>query len=280
MQDRWGLAAVGKARLTDIPDDCLQGAVAERQRIQIQCTRDQQEFISKGLPSILAGHTYPLHFVDFEGSRIAIPYHVGMHPYEQASFQWSCHTIKTPGAEVTHAEWLNANEVFPNFDFARSLRDQIGDQGTVYIWSHYEVDVLREIRRQMNDYKENDPSLATWLESMIAEKNPRIVDLCAVAKDNYFHPVMNGSLSIKYAVRAAWAENKELREKVLFAKYVKSDADGRMLDPYMSLPPLPIGEKEEVVREGTGAMRVYQEMMFGLAKDNPALRETYRRLLL
>ena len=132
----------------------------------------------------------------------------------------------------------------------------------------------------MNDYKENDPSLATWLESMIAEKNPRIVDLCAVAKDNYFHPVMNGSLSIKYAVRAAWAENKELREKVLFAKYVKSDADGRMLDPYMSLPPLPIGEKEEVVREGTGAMRVYQEMMFGLAKDNPALRETYRRLLL
>ncbi len=132
----------------------------------------------------------------------------------------------------------------------------------------------------MDDYKENDPSLVTWLEGMIAEKNPRVVDLCAVAKDHYFHPVMNGSLSIKYAVRAAWAENKELRENSLFAKYVKSDVDGRLLDPYTSLPPLPIGEKEEVVREGTGAMRVYQEMMFGLAKDNPVLRETYRRLLL
>lgn len=274
------LAAVGKACLTDIPDDCLQGAVAQRQRIQIQCTRDEQEFFSKDLAGILAGHTYPLHFIDFEGSRIAIPYHVGMRPYEQASFQWSCHTIQTPGAEVVHTEWLNSNEVFPNFDFARSLRNQIGGQGTVYIWSHYEVDVMREIWRQMNDYKENDSSLATWLDSMIAEKNPRIVDLCAVAKNHYFHPIMNGSLSIKYAVRAAWAENKGLREKELFSKYVKSDTDGHVLDPYTSLPPLPIGEKEEVVREGTGAMRVYQEMMFGLAKDNPALRETYRRLLL
>ncbi len=48
----------------------------------------------------------------------------------------------------------------------------------------------------------------------------------------------------------------------------------------MALPPLPIGEKDEVVREGTGAMRVYQEMMYGRAQDNPELREEYRRLLL
>lgn len=274
------LAAAGEARLTEIPDDCLQGVVAERQRIQIQYSRDRREYISSNLPTILADHAYPLHFVDFEGSRIAIPFHVGMHPYEQASFQWSCHTIKTPNAETVHTEWLNVNEAFPNFEFARSLRNQIGDQGTVYIWSHYEVDVLREIRRQMNDYNENDPSLAAWLESMAIEKNPRIVDLCAVAKDHYFHPVMNGSLSIKYAIRAAWTDNTELREKVLFAEYVKFDADGHVLDPYMSLPPLPIGGKEDVVREGTGAMRIYQEMMFGLAKDDPMLRETYRRLLL
>jgi hypothetical protein len=43
---------------------------------------------------------------------------------------------------------------------------------------------------------------------------------------------------------------------------------------------LPIGGKDEVVNEGTGAMRVYQEMMFGLAKSNSIIRETYRKLLL
>jgi hypothetical protein len=55
---------------------------------------------------------------------------------------------------------------------------------------------------------------------------------------------------------------------------------GQLLDPYAALPPLPIGDKEEVVTEGTGAMRVYQEMMFGLAKFDTDLRQSYRRLLL
>ncbi len=122
--------------------------------------------------------------------------------------------------------------------------------------------------------------LAGWLDRITVDENPRIVDLHDLAKDHYFHPVMKGSLSIKYAVRAAWGENESLRKNPLFAKYVKYDEHGRLLDPYMALPRLPIGEKEEVVREGTGAMRVYQEMMFGKAKDDPDLRETYRQLLL
>ena len=53
-----------------------------------------------------------------------------------------------------------------------------------------------------------------------------------------------------------------------------------MISPYSTLPPLPIGGKEEVVNEGTGAMRVYQEMMFGLAKSDGAVRQAHRTLLL
>ena len=53
-----------------------------------------------------------------------------------------------------------------------------------------------------------------------------------------------------------------------------------MISPYSTLPPLPIGGKEEVVNEGTGAMRVYQEMMFGLAKTDSVVRQSYRKLLL
>lgn len=274
------LAAAGKAGLGDVPDDYLQGAVAARQRVQINFTKQRREYKSEDLPRILASHPYPLHFIDFEGSRIGIPYHAGMHSYEQASFQWSCHTSSAGGAEVTHNEWINADEVFPSFEFARTLKDEIGDGGTVYIWSDYEVTVLREIRRQLQKYATNDADLAVWLDRITADENPRIVDLCDLAKDHYFHPVMKGSLSIKYAVRAAWGENESLRKDPLFAKYVKYDERGRLLDPYMTLPRLPIGEKEEVVREGTGAMRVYQEMMYGKAKHDAGLRETYRQLLL
>jgi Domain of unknown function(DUF2779) len=274
------MAAAGKAGLGDVPDDCLQGVVAERQKVQINFTKERREYKSKELPRILASHPHPLHFIDFEGSRIGIPYHAGMHSYEQASFQWSCHTSSADGAEVTHNEWINADEVFPSFEFARTLKDEIGDEGTVYVWSHYEVTVLREIRRQLEKYAANDADLAGWLDRITAPKNPRIVDLCDLAKDHYFHPVMKGSLSIKYAVRAAWGENEILRTNPLFVEYVKYDDHGRLLDPYMALPPLPIGEKEEVVREGTGAMRVYQEMMFGKAKEDQDLCRTYRELLL
>ncbi len=274
------MAATGRAHLNDVPDASLQGTVASRQRLQLDGTREDREIISESLPRILASHSYPLHFIDFECSRIAIPYHIGMHPYELAAFQWSVETVRAADAQADHAEWLNTDEVFPNFEFARRLRGQIGDQGTVYIWSHFELDVLREIRRQMQNSGENDPHLAAWLDRMTEPKNPRIVDLYALAKDHYFHPAMKGSLSIKYVLRAAWERNNTLRGNPLFARYVKFDEHGSLLDPYAALPPLPIGEKEEVIREGTGAMRLYQEMMFGMARADAVLRQKYRTLLL
>lgn len=274
------MAATGKAHLREVSDSNLQGAYAQRQRLQIDFTARNREFISDRLVPILASHPYPLHFIDFEVSRAAIPYHAGMRPYELAAFQWSCETIRSPGEQIGHEEWLTVDEAFPNFAFARKLRDHIGDNGTVYVWSPFEITALREIRRQMTAYSETDPQLAAWLDRMTVQENLRIVDLCALAKDHYFHPVMKNSLSIKEVLTAAWGTNDRLRINAAFAKYVKYDEHEQLLAPYAALSPLPIGEKEEVVREGTGAMRVYQEMMFGLAKADAALRESYRTLLL
>ena len=91
---------------------------------------------------------------------------------------------------------------------------------------------------------------------------------------------MKGSLSIKDVLPAVWESDESLRADPAFAEYVGRDPTGRLLNPYDMLPPLPIGEKEEVVREGTGAMIVYQELMFGVASLDPAARKNYRRLLL
>ena len=274
------LAAKGLARLSDVSTDLLSGAAAPRQRLQIECTAAGREHIDPSLTYLLSRHPYPLHFIDFEGSRLAIPYHAGMRPYEQASFQWSCHTIRTPGATVEHAEWLNDKDAFPNFDFARTLKNLIGNEGTVYIWSPYEVAILREIREQITKYGQESDDLADWIDKFTARGNPRVVDLCVLAKDHYFHPVMKGSVSIKYVLPAVWEADTTLRADPLFRDYVGHDTQGKLLNPYATLPPLPIGHEEEVVREGTGAMRVYQEMMFGRASQDATARETYRKLLL
>ncbi len=274
------MAAEGKAHLLDVSAAELQGTYAARQQIQIDYTRTNREFVSDDLRPILANHAYPLHFIDFEASRPAVSYRIGMRPYELAAFQWSCETLHEPAGEIHHTEWLNSDDAFPNFYFARALQAQIGDTGTVYIWSPFEITVLREIRRQMPEYGENAPALTAWLDAVTAKANPRIVDLCALAKDHYFHPVMNKSLSIKDTLAAAWTTNLALHSHPAFSKYVKRDDTGQLLTPYAALPPLPIGATEEVVREGTGAMRVYQEMMFGLAKDDSAVRDRYKALLL
>jgi hypothetical protein len=272
-------ASLGKSKLSDVPTGLLSGAFAPRQSLQLECSAAEREHIAPVLKEIISNHSFPLHFIDFEGSRLAIPYHAGMRPYEQASFQWSCHTISSDG-QVEHAEWLNTADAFPNFEFAQTLKKQIGNEGTVYIWSHYEIDILREIRRQMDKYGYANAELAQWIDQLTVEENPRVVDLCKLAQEHYFHPLMKGSVSIKYVLPSVWAADTNLRTNPLFEKYVKFDGAGSLLNPYATLPPLPIGEAEEVVNEGTGAMRVYQEMMFGRAKNDEALRKGYKRLLL
>jgi hypothetical protein len=274
------LATTGKASLADVPEERLTGAVRVRQLRQLECLRTGKEWIDPLLAKILARHERPLHFIDFEASRLAIPYHAGMHPYELAAFQWSCHTLGPDQSATRHGEWLDDTEAFPNFAFARSLRDRIGSEGTVYTWSPYEVSTLKEVRRQMEKYGEGDAELMEWLDEMIEPGNRRIVDLCALAKDHYLHPDMKGSFSIKDVLPAVWRSNAALRDMPEFREYARLDEVGNVLDPYDTLEPLPIGTKEEVIKEGTGAMRAYQEMMFGLSAGDPGGKASLRKLLL
>ncbi len=266
------MAASGDVRLSAIPQDAFrEGVTNDRQRIQIA----GREWADPALKEILQKHRYPLHFIDFEGSRIALPYHNKMRPYEQVGFQWSCHTIREPGGPIEHAEWLDDTEAFPNFQFARSLKDRIGSDGTVYIWSPYEFTMLRDIRGQMDKYGHSDPDLVRWLEDFEAGREDWVIDLCAMARKYYFHPEMKSSVSIKVVFPAVWRSNRSVRQLSCF-KGVGRNSD----DPYKSLPALPVGEDEEVVREGTGAIRVYQDMMFGLAGQDPKKRAAFRQLLL
>jgi hypothetical protein len=93
---------------------------------------------------------------------------------------------------------------------------------------------------------------------------------------------MGGRTSIKVVLPAVWEANKRLWQHPEFNRYYRQDAAGKPMDPYKTLPALPLGEKEasdDAVREGTGAIRVYQDMIFSddVSSD---WRENRRRLLL
>jgi hypothetical protein len=273
------LIAAGKTGLFDLPESALvkkDGSVGprnQRQLIQMQYTRANTEWIDPALGGILASHVYPLHFMDFETSALAVPYHAGMHPFENVAFQWSCHTISSPGAELEHAEWINLDEAFPNFAFAESLMNHLGREGTVYMWAPHENTILKDILRQMEGRVENQ-ALKDWLTWMTSS---RLVDMNQLALNHYFHPLMKGRTSIKKVLDAIWQTNPALRGR--FPSYVKEE-NGVLLSPYQSLPPLIIDSQDIFVAEGTGAIRAYQAMLYGPQKSDLSIRAKWKKLLL
>jgi hypothetical protein len=131
---------------------------------------------------------------------MAIPYHAGMKPYEQAAFQWSCHTIHAPDVAPIQFEWVDLDNIFPNFQFAESLMECLGDHGTILTWATHENSVLRDIYYQMQTYGYQNPKLQSWLASTAKIGNKgksRLVDMNALTLKHYFHPLMKGRTSLK-----------------------------------------------------------------------------------
>jgi hypothetical protein len=205
----------------------------------------------------------------------------------QIAFQWSCHTIPQKGALPYHSEWINLRDAYPNFEVAETLKRQLGSTGTILIWSKHERTALKEIAEQMVRYGYRNQPLESWIDEVTRPKNepsPRLLDLCEVTKNHYFHPKMKGKLSLKAVLPVIWESNPVLHSHPVFSQYFRRDTAGCVVDPYLTLPPLPFGdnagEDEEVVTEGSGAMRAYQGMLYGLAKYDEDVKEKWKTLLL
>jgi len=275
VKDVQALIDSGKTSLYDLPESALSkkdgsmGPRAQRQFVQMRNSKSQTEWIDPALGDILSSHSYPLHFIDFETSGLAVPYHAGMRPFENVAFQWSCHTIAEPGAEPIHAEWINLEDAYPNFAFAESLMNHLGRSGTVYMWATHENSILKQVRAQMDGRHEN-VQLQEWLDWIT---DGRLVDMNGLTLKHYFHPVMKGRTSIKKVLDAVWQANEGLRKR--YPQYVKEE-DGKLLSPHKSLPPLEIAGQAAVVNEGTGAITAYQAMLYGPQE----LRGQWKYLLL
>ena len=275
-----------KVSMFDVPLEELNDyTYSYRQLVQIEHTQKNKEWISEYLPKIVQQVEYPIHFIDFETSRMAIPYRAGMQPYEQVAFQWSCHTITEPEALPIQTEWLDLDNTFPNFQFAESLMECLGDRGTILTWATHENSVLRDIYYQMQAYDYQNPQLQTWLANTAklgSKGKSNLVDMNALTLKHYFHPLMKGRTSLKCVLPAVWKTNPYLHEIPWFKEYYRA-MDGKVLSPYDVLSQLQIGDRVQVVNEGAGAMLAYQDLMYGenrnLGIDNQAARSQWKELL-
>lgn len=231
-----------------------------RRQIQIeqQMSGDGEPILLSGIKDEMAEWKYPLHFIDFETSTVALPFTKGRHPYETTAFQYSHHQLDEDGT-LTHTEWISTERVFPNFDFVRALKHDLeGDDGTVFRYSHHENSVLKQIAEQLRFSGETDKDeLIAFIESITYDKDDRygernMVDLCEVVVRYFYDPTMKGSNSIKVVLPAVLRsrELQQMYEKP-YREYVDSPnfadfafslinytdkAKGEVGNPYKFLP--------------------------------------------
>ncbi|MBT4036196.1 MAG: DUF2779 domain-containing protein [Candidatus Marinimicrobia bacterium] len=265
----------------------------DRQRMQVDLTLadEKAEVIAPELRNEMNSWIFPLHFIDFETSMVALPFTAGRKPYEQTAFQFSCHTLHKDG-RMEHFEWIDANQgVFPNFDFVKQLKAVLDkDDGTIFRYAAHENTVLRQIQSQM--VEDNEPEYAElieWIDSITEWKDgssriagPRnMVDMLQLVRDYYYHPDMGGSNSIKKvlpavmtgdAIKVKYSKPLEfgthLKARVL---YELDSETNKPVNPYYLLPSqygdLDLSQDELIfedaeIQQGGAALIAYGKMQF------------------
>lgn len=242
-------------------------STSERQWVQVEKARNNDTSIHverEGLKQEMDKWVFPLHFIDFETSTVALPFTAGRKPYEQVAFQFSHHKYNQDGTIVHQSQYINntAGE-FPNFIFARALQSAIGnDMGSIFKFATHENSIVNAIIIQLEESLETDKieliaflktisqSTANQVETWKGDRN--MIDLCKVVKDYYYNPYTKGSNSIKAVLPASLNSSKFLKKKYSqpigeinlsshnFNEshiWIKMDGD-TVINPYKNLDPL------------------------------------------
>ena len=145
---------------------------SERQWLQIQKQQENDDtpyFDIENLRDELSSWTFPLNFIDFETTAVALPFTAGMHPYEQVAFQFSHHIVYEDGRVEHFNEYLNTEiGVLPNFDFIRALKKSLTvNEGSIFRYHNHENTIVNVIYNQLLKSDEPDKQeLMSFIESI------------------------------------------------------------------------------------------------------------------
>jgi len=294
-------------------------SASERQWLQIEKYQTGENTIwidRSSLQNEMSSWTFPLHFIDFETSMVAIPFNAGRRPYEGIAFQFSHHIVHEDGTIEHYGEYLNTEQgTFPNYDFLRELKAQLEhDSGSVFRYSNHENTFLNMIYRQLQKDRteiEDRTELCDFIRSItksvknsvelwVGDRN--MVDMWEIVKRYYYDPATNGSNSIKQVLPAILNSSQYLQQK--YSKPIYGASGGikslnfkdwqwirfeseKVIDPYKLLPKMfqDISDKnmhilsdDDDLRDGGAALTAYARMQFEEMTDYE--RQEIRKALL
>ncbi len=301
----------GRIKLRDVKEEDINPkkdgkpgmSYSERQWLQVRKALDHDthlELDRKGLLHEFAKWTFPLHFIDFETSMVAIPFNKGRHPYEGIAFQYSHHVVYQDGRVEHKSQYLNTVPgFFPNYELIRALKKDLEkDNGSIFRYAAHENTFLNHIYAQLQEDKSAIPDkkdLCRFIQSITKSSGmskelwlgPRnMVDMCELVKRYYYDPATNGSNSIKDVLPAVLNSSSFLQEKYSKPIYGADDGipslnykdwtwivweNGVVLDPYTLLPKMfqdmteqenEIFSESDELKSGGAAMTAYARMQF------------------
>ena len=249
----------------------LQVNSANQGDISIHCLKEE-------LKSEMSKWKFPLHFIDFETSAVALPFTKNRRPYEQVAFQFSHHQVEEDGSIRHQSEFIISQPgQFPNFEFARALKNALSqDSGTIFKFASHENTIVNAIIEQLEESNESDKKeLIYFLKTISKSKNDSVVfwegdramvDLRKIVLAYYYNPLTKGSNSIKALLPAVLQSSAFLQKKYSQAldkigvsslnfpsshQWLQDTKD--FVSPYKMLPPLFDGweedEQEELVAD-------------------------------
>jgi len=290
------LLATGIYHQTQVNPEIFTGAKALRQRQQVLCVQNNITTPQVDLPGLttdLSRLKYPLHFIDFETIRAAIPFHRDSAPYEQVAFQFSHHIMSKDGHIRHEGQWINLQRNYwPNKDFLEDLCNQLSqDGGTILHYAHHEQQVLGDLADQVE--ARGDSRLAMWVRNLMdpskgdhGQGKGRMVDLQKILVQRYYHPLAGGSNSLKKILPAILNPEGSLHKKYRRPLYGSEMMPSLNLtkgkvwvtatswDPYEFLPRVSsdiphVTEKnynvagvDEKIDQGGAAMTAYAKVQF------------------
>jgi len=192
--------------------------------------------------------------------------------------------------------------MFPNYEFVRHLKSELEkDNGSVFRYANHENTVLNQILTQLEaasveDVKDRS-ALMDFIKTITHGANHRgerdMIDLLELVKKYYYHPLMGGSNSLKVVLPAVLDSSDYIQNKYsnpIYGKnseikslnfedgwvWIKKDADGNIISPYKSLPPLFENIDDDQIddfmmrsdiQDGGAAMTAYAKMQFTQIPD-------------
>lgn len=291
----------------------------KRRMLQVEKSK-RQDFTphldKEGLIELFDSLPTPYHFIDFETTMVALPFHEGRKPYEAIAFQYSYHIMDEKGNIEHKSQYLNFERgAFPNYDFLRALKNDLGGiEGTIFRYHKHENNYLIHLYKQLYAENVNTVPDKEELMSFIREittptrdtpgelwtPTNNMQDLWDFVVQYFYSLHAKGSNSIKDILPAVIKSSDYLRKKYSQPIYATQNIpslnltephiwidESKGMNPYKTLPPI-FNEKalEEIEAEGNlsnldnggAAMIAYAYLQFADMTDEE--RELYRNALL